>query len=444
MDAGQLKLLALKMRELLAQWDIEIPHGQALDLVAALPGLRNWPEVIAFPDRVAAREIDLDATGRLAHRIASRFAHRLPERWARRLDAADLMDELAPWRLLEPRDPSRRERLIVASGDSATGGLRGAAIADRVVPASLELVWGPVPAQEDPASFAAARLAAWDSDPATSDQPESWARDTAPAEAAHHRSWEHHVQWFAAYDRIELWMDPHPNAQLQLIQLLAWLGRDPELADKVFLMQADLPIGGCRPFEIRGWRARAAKVEAPAFELAMRAWNAWCQPTPRPWFELLASDIAALPRLRDTVRAMLAELPALRTGLRDTERRLLGRVAEDGATWLSVMPWMHTLDDHRVFGYWELGRLLDGLARGPGAAIAGLPDGPFDLALHEDAACWRRYNHSRLTLTPLGEALRRGEDDLARHRPLRFWWGGTRLTPERLWRWDEATQTLSA
>lgn len=305
-------------------------------------------------------------------------------------------------------------------------------------------MWGPVPAQQDPAGFLTARLAAWETDLATSDQPESWARDAMPAGDARPRSWEQDLNLFAQYERIELWMDPRPNAQLQLIQLLDWLGRDTKLAAKVFLMQADRPIGDCRPFDIRGWRACPTKVEAPAFELAMRAWNAWRQPTPRPWFELLASDIAKLPRLRDTVRAMLAELPALHTGLRATERRLLERVAEGGGTWLSVMPSLLKPGDNRVFGYWEFGRLLDGLARGPGAAIAGLPEGPFDLALHDDAARWRQYNHSPLTLTPLGEALRRGEDDLARHRPLRFWWGGTRLTPECLWRWDEATQTLSA
>jgi len=112
MDSGQLKRLAVKARELLASWEIEISHGQALDLVAALPGLRNWPEVIAFPDRVAACEIDLNATGRLARRIGTRFADRLNERATRRLDADGLMNELAPWTLLEPCHASSRERIV--------------------------------------------------------------------------------------------------------------------------------------------------------------------------------------------------------------------------------------------------------------------------------------------------------------------------------------------
>src|SRR6202012_3798654 len=133
-----------------ARSDIAISHGQALDLLAALPGLRNWPEVNAFPDRLSKQAIDLDAMGRLAGRIASKFGSRLPPHVPRRrrLDAAVLMNELAPWKLTEPRDTGCRERLIVASGDSATGCLRQAQIADRVEAASGDLVWGPVPTED--------------------------------------------------------------------------------------------------------------------------------------------------------------------------------------------------------------------------------------------------------------------------------------------------------
>ena len=442
MNAGQLKPLAAKVRELLARWDVAISHGQALDLVAALPGLRDWPEVVAFPDQLAARDIDLDAMSRLARRIGARFAERLPARVARRLDATELMNQMAPWNVIEPRDGTRRERLIVACGDSAPGGVRAAGIADRVTRTSQQLVWGPVPPQDDPAEFLAARFAAWDSDLATSDQPEDWERDVVSPSQSRNRSWEHCLSVFPEYDRIELWMDPQPNAQLQLLQLLDWLGRHDQLAEKVFLMQADEPIGNCTPFDIRTLSPRVEKVGPREFELAARAWRAFCQPTPQSWFDLLSSDFDAPACLRATVRAMLAELPAARTGLRATEQRLLERVAERDATWLSVFQNMLRFDAARVYGYWELGRLLDGLARGPSPAIAGLADGPFDRALHDDSVRWKHYNHSALRLSPFGAALLHGEDDIVRHRPVSFWWGGTKLTNERLWRWDESTSTL--
>ena len=51
MDIQQLKLMAGRVRGLLEQSKHTIGHNQSLDLIAALPGLRNWPEVQAFPDR---------------------------------------------------------------------------------------------------------------------------------------------------------------------------------------------------------------------------------------------------------------------------------------------------------------------------------------------------------------------------------------------------------
>lgn len=73
MDLPQLKLLAGRIRVLLEQSNHSLGYNQALDLVAALPGLRSWPEVLAFPDRVAACELDLAASGRLAFRLKKKF-----------------------------------------------------------------------------------------------------------------------------------------------------------------------------------------------------------------------------------------------------------------------------------------------------------------------------------------------------------------------------------
>lgn len=74
MDIQQLKLLAVLVRGLLQPSHPSLGHGQSLDLIAALPGLRNWPEVLAFPDRVAATELDTTSTSRLAFRLKKRFA----------------------------------------------------------------------------------------------------------------------------------------------------------------------------------------------------------------------------------------------------------------------------------------------------------------------------------------------------------------------------------
>lgn len=73
MDIAQLKLHATRTRALLEQANHTVGHNQSLDLIAALTGLRNWPEVQAFPGRVAACELDLTSTGRLAFRLKKKF-----------------------------------------------------------------------------------------------------------------------------------------------------------------------------------------------------------------------------------------------------------------------------------------------------------------------------------------------------------------------------------
>lgn len=91
----QLKLLAGLVRGLLQPSYPSLGHGQALDVIAALPGLRNWPEVIAFPDRVAATELDTTSTGRLAFRLKKRFAvHMTPQ---------ELLTALSPPGVVVPR-----------------------------------------------------------------------------------------------------------------------------------------------------------------------------------------------------------------------------------------------------------------------------------------------------------------------------------------------------
>jgi hypothetical protein len=72
MDVPQLKLLAGLVRALLEQHNVPVGHSQSLDLIAALAGLRNWPEVNAFPDRVAACNLDQGSSSRLAYRLKSK------------------------------------------------------------------------------------------------------------------------------------------------------------------------------------------------------------------------------------------------------------------------------------------------------------------------------------------------------------------------------------
>ena len=101
-------------------------------------------------------------------------------------------------------------------------------------------------------------------------------------------------------------------------------------------------------------------------------------------------------------------------------------------------------DQRPVFGYWTLGRMLDELAHCDVPLVAGLEEGPFNLALHDDNARLQRYRSSLLSLSELGKALVEGREDNARHNKIDRWWGGTKLTNDQLWRWDRRTSALIA
>ncbi|WDZ97346.1 hypothetical protein Herbaro_06030 [Herbaspirillum sp. WKF16] len=70
MDIQQLKLLAKSLRELFERNSARpLGHEKSLNLIAAVPGLRNWSVVSKSPDKVLACQFDESAANRLARRI---------------------------------------------------------------------------------------------------------------------------------------------------------------------------------------------------------------------------------------------------------------------------------------------------------------------------------------------------------------------------------------
>src|SRR5262245_44305138 len=124
--------------------------------------------------------------------------------------------------------------------------------------------------------------------------------------------------------------------------------------------------------------ARAVPIHHDHLEIASAAWAAWRAQTPAAWFDLLARDLSALAQLRSTVLALLEELPMRTTGLGATETRMLQLLAAGYVHPYDLFPGHEKPNELRTYGYWEVGELLDGLARCPVPAVAGLTEGPFD------------------------------------------------------------------
>lgn len=81
MKLQELKVFAKGIRNLLTQQGIDVTYSQGLDLSGALLGLRCWPEVVAFPERVDSTHLDLKAAQRLARRLFTQFGVEFAPKW---------------------------------------------------------------------------------------------------------------------------------------------------------------------------------------------------------------------------------------------------------------------------------------------------------------------------------------------------------------------------
>ena len=325
--------------------------------------------------------------------------------------------------------------LILTTDDSGAGSLKQTGLADIVIPFGFRFVWGPLPSDAE-----------LDMSLGLCSPPrDHWFRNVYRKHFGEVSESEIGlIDLCNRCDTIELWIDPEPNAQLTLIWLLNYLRAHEKIVSKLRLVQADAAIGSRPPEELTQWRLPVIRILHNHLETASTAWQAYRAPTPQAWSNLLSQDLSVLPQLGQTVLELLEELPQRATGLGATEMRMLELISDSDAHPFDLFPGHDKPNKRRVFGYWEVGSLLDGLARCPAPAVSGLDEGPFTLEMHEDRGRHKRYTQSKLSLTALGEAVLARTEDFSRHTPIHRWWGGTELTNDHLWRWDPASRALIA
>jgi hypothetical protein len=322
------------------------------------------------------------------------------------------------------------KRLILTTSDSGAGCLRQPGIADAVLPLGERFfLREPLPSDIEIAESLAQ---------------DDWLGRIYRRYVGKADSRTRMTDLCAPFDTVDVWIDPDPNAQLILAWLLEYFRPHDAIVSKLHLVQADLPIAQLSPEDLAARQMPAVKIVDQHLELARSAWQAYRAPTPKDWFGLLSMDLSALPLFRPAAVALLEELPGRASGLGATEMRMLELIAEGDAGPSDVFPGHEKRNTRRVFDYWQIGALLDGLADAPAPVVSGLNEGPFTLEMHDDNERRERYWQSKLSLTPLGREVLAGREDFSRHNPVQRWWGGTELTPDHLWRWDPANHALIA
>jgi len=319
-------------------------------------------------------------------------------------------------------------RLILTADSSSAGCVVSAGVADLAVGVELRMVWGAPRSDAELAAFLeAGTMHGADS---------SWLY-SLPQHRRQLSGFENLglIEACERCETVELWMETEPNAQLVLIWLLDYLGPRAKTLG-IILRHVDISLAETDPKDVAKRKFLSVAVNNQHLEIASLAWQAFRASTPQPWIDLLNRDLSIFPQLRRCVLEMLEELPGRTTGLGASELRILELISAGYVHPFEVFPHFKQRFQRRVFGYWEAGALLDALALATKPAVSGLAEGPFTLEMHNERERYERYKESRLSLTALGNSILAGTEDFSRHNPIDRWWGGTRLTNDRLWRWE--------
>lgn len=319
--------------------------------------------------------------------------------------------------------------LVITNGDAAGELLRRTLPGAEVLPWRDVLHEGPVPLTETLEDLTAGRveyLAGAGGGEIAAIEFELTARDRGLAMSP-------------KFDRVVLWFEHDLYDQLQLLQVLDWFAAHPRADGTLLLVQVDDYIGRQEPEAIERLAATAVPVTKAQLDLAKRAWVALRQPTPEAWAGLLEEDTSALSFLRPAILRMLEELPGT-DGLSRTERQMLATIeAGESLTALALFVATQKMEDAEFLGDWSFWRLLDQLALADEPLVGGLEAAPFQ---HTDPELAKAYLTSRLSLISLGKAVLAGGADWAKHHRIDRWWGGTHLTEDALWRWDQSAEKL--
>jgi hypothetical protein len=324
-----------------------------------------------------------------------------------------------------------RRFLHVANGTSTTGTIEAAGIPGAVSIWADPLYEGPVPGGVSDAALVEvrARYLAGPAAEAAADPVYDLGR------------WRSAIEDHDSYDEVILWFEHDLFDQLNLIQLLSWIrDRVPPAKTVSLVCVGSFPghagfkgLGELTPDELASLLNTRERVTGAQYALAVRAWLAFREPTPRALDDLRRSDTSPLPFLAPALKRLFEEYPSTADGLSRTERRLLQLADAGPAELAAAFPRMHEGEESYYVTDLSFAALVDGLSRttpplievAPGARPAGsIPAGA-------------------MTITDAGRAVLNGRLDRVTACGIDRWIGGVHLQAGDLWRWDDSHQRMT-
>jgi hypothetical protein len=324
------------------------------------------------------------------------------------------------------------QRLNITNGDSAAGTLSEAGIEGKIIPWRDVLHEGPVDSSlsleelsKQRARFIAERR--WD--------------DFAHV-SGNFAERDRVIQHLDYFDEIVLWFEDDLYDQLQLIQLLDFLGNTSARKKKTLsLIQVDGYIPPLSAPKLKELDEKRSRVTPEQLDLARRAWGAFGSDDPATIEALLDENTSALPYLASALIRHLEEFPAVGTGLSRSEREALTAIDQGHKTpvgaFLEVAKKQESIFLGDIVFYSYLERLS-----GNKNALVTWTDGTAVVSPSSERS--REFVDGELKLTPLGREVLGGKRDWQTINTESRWLGGVEIRPGGTgWRWDPSERALT-
>ncbi len=321
--------------------------------------------------------------------------------------------------------------LILTNGDSAADLLKDAGVEATIIPWRDVLHSGPVPHTDTDEELIAIRARHLADGKVHTEQ------DVTSDMRERNSYLDNHEQ----YDQIELWFEHDLYDQLQLVEIISMLHKRFRLQN-VTLVQALAYLGMQTPDTILKFKEYAIAVEQVMFERATRIWNAFRNDTPEALFEETLEITPGFSVLRQNIKRGFQELPGP-DGLSRTERHTLYSISRGMSRTGMLFARVNNMEEAAFLGDQGFFSILSNLAFCDEPLITGLPE-KFEPSLLQDGTRRKAFITSELKLTDLGRKVLDGTQDHSEHNKIDCWLGGTHITNDTLWRWNDEDEALVA
>jgi len=226
----------------------------------------------------------------------------------------------------------------------------------------------------------------------------------------------------AEFDEIVLWFEHDLYDQLHLLQILSVLQEQGIGAGAVQLIQSDNYLGMLAAEELMSLYPKRRFVTSVMADGAAKAWRAFTSGDPEELQSASKDRYVGFPFLNGALHRLCEEFPAAATGLSRTQKHVLEACARGARQKEEIFRQSQAREEASFLGDTTCYAHIDDLCADPAPLISILETG---------------YEP-----TVLGRRVLAGDADWLHYQPLDRWIGGTHLTAECCWRWDEATDRV--